>query len=522
VKDTVRVLVIDDSIDDRMLYRRTLKKVFGDRLSITEQPTGENMLQVIEKADPSCVLLDYSLPGQNGIELLKLIRTTYLHLPVILMTGQGSEAIAVQSIKEGAQDYITKAEVNPDTLGRVIHLAIEKSALNRRIDEQHAALETFSRALAHDLREPVRTIRAFAAAICDGEVEGARRDEYMRHIRDAGVRMGVLIDTVLSYTQLDGVSQVQHEDFSLAEAVASASSNLAVLFRERGTTLDVDALPEANGSRIQIIQVLQNLIANAVSHSPGPVRIKIGAVQVGESVKVVVRDDGPGIAPEHQLKIFEPFQRLNRRDAHSGLGLAICKKIVDRHGGKIGCLSEIGLGASFFFTVDGAVAAGKSVAETLPVEMPAATVSVAIANVLLVDDREPDLVLARAFLSGPKGMCCNFLVANDGQEGLAALRDPARRNDPVDLVLLDINMPVMNGFEMLEVVSRDAELMRIPIVMCTGSTWDKDKERAHALGATGFLTKPVFLDDLRPIIARSSGIRLVEQAAGPPILMRTA
>ncbi len=522
MKDMVRVLVIDDSDDDRVLYRRTLGKVFTDRLSVTEQPTGENVLEVIEKTDPSCVLLDYSLPGQNGIELLKLIRSTYLHIPVILMTGHGSEAVAVQSIKEGAQDYITKAEITPDTLGRVIRLAIEKSALNKRIDEQHKALETFSRALAHDLREPVRTIHSFATAICDGEVEGAGRDEYMRHIRDAGARMGVLISTVLSYTQLDGMSQAPHADFSLAEAVTSASSNLAVLFRERGTTLSVEALPDVSGSRIQIIQVLQNLMSNAVSHSAGSVHLKIGAVCDGETVRVVVRDDGPGIALEHQLKIFEPFHRLNRRDAHSGLGLAICKKIVDGHGGKIGCLSEVGLGSSFFFTLSGAAAPSDGMGHPSPSEVPEPTESVATANVLLVDDREADILLTRAFLSGPKGMRCNFLIANDGQEGLAAMRNPSRKYDPIDLILLDINMPVMNGFEMLEAVIQDTDLMRIPVVMCSGSTWDKDKERARELGATGFLTKPALLRDLRPIIAKSSGIRLVDQAGGLPMLMRTA
>lgn len=127
MKDTVGILVVDDSIDDRMLYRRTLKKIFGDRLHVTEQPTGESILQVIEKTGPSCVLLDYSLPGQNGIELLRLIRTMHLHLPVILMTGQGSATVAEQSMKEGAQGYITKAEVTPDTLGRVILSAIEST-----------------------------------------------------------------------------------------------------------------------------------------------------------------------------------------------------------------------------------------------------------------------------------------------------------------------------------------------------------------------------------------------------------
>jgi signal transduction histidine kinase len=520
MKDGVSVLVIDDSIDDRLLYRRVLNKAFGDRLKLSEAPSGESGLDGIEKADPCCILLDYSLPGRNGIEVLKRIRLDYPYLPVVLMTGQGSEAIAVQSIKEGAQDYITKEEITSETLSRAIVMAIEKGALKKRVDEQHDALETFSRALAHDLREPVRTIRSFAHAICDGQVEADQRDEYMRHIRDAGVRMGVLIDTVLSYTQIEGMGEVRHEVFCLNEATASARANLSALFRERGTTVSVEALPDVTGSRIQIIQVLQNLMSNAVSHCPGPVRISIDAARDGEAVRVVVRDDGPGIAPEHQPKIFEPFRRLNRANMHCGLGLAICKRIVEGHGGKIGCESEVGRGSSFFFTLPGAAAASARAGPEPGVETPVPTENLTIANVLLVDDRDDDILMARAFLSGPRGMRCNFLVANDGKEGLATVRDRALKNDPVDFILLDINMPVMNGFEMLEAVARDVELKHIPVVMCSGSTWDKDKEQARLLGAVGYLTKPPNFADLQPIFARSAGLRLVDQTVGPPVLVR--
>jgi signal transduction histidine kinase len=520
MKDLVSVLVVDDSADDRLLYRRVLNKVFGDRLKLSEAPSGESGLDGIVNAEPCCVLLDYSLPGRNGIEVLKQIRLDYPYLPVVLMTGQGSEAIAVQSIKEGAQDYITKEEITPDTLSRAIVMAIEKGSLKKRIEEQHDALETFSRALAHDLREPVRTIRSFAHAICDGQVEGDQRDEYMRHIRDAGVRMGMLIDTVLSYTQLEGMGELRHEVFSLDEAVASAKANLSALLRERGTMVSVEALPEVTGSCIQIIQVLQNLMSNAASHSPGPVRISIGAARDGAAVRVLVRDDGPGIAPEHQPRIFEPFHRLNRGNMHCGLGLTICKRIVEGHGGKIGCESEVGQGSSFFFTMPGAAAASARAGPEPSVETHEPTESLTIANVLLVDDRDDDILMARAFLLGPRGMRCNFLVANDGKEGLATIRDRALKNDPVDFILLDINMPVMNGFEMLEVVAQDAELKSIPVVMCSGSTWDKDMERARVLGAVGYLTKPPNLADLQPIFARSVGIRLVDQAAGPPMLVR--
>jgi signal transduction histidine kinase len=523
MEDTLNVLVIDDSVDDRMLYRRVLKEAFGERLSLAEEASGESGLGAIEKTAPRCILLDYSLPGRNGIEVLKLIRLKHPHLPVILLTGQGSEAIAIRSMKEGAQDYITKAAITPEMLGLVIQMAIEKSALQKRIDEQHVALEIFTQALAHDLKEPVRTVCSFAQMICDGGVGVSGRDDYVGYIRDAGERMALLIDSVLSYTQLDGLGKPEREVVSLNETVESAKANLAALFREHDTTMSADPLPEVAGCRIQIIQVLQNLMLNAVSHSSKPVHIRIGAASDDRAVRVAVRDDGPGIAPEHQRQIFEPFRRLNRDNAHCGLGLAICQKIIEAHGGKIDCESEIGAGSSFFFTLPRATAVDSgSAREEVIVGTSESGESVRVANVLLVDDRDDDILVTRAIITGPLGMRCNFLVAHDGKAGLEKLRDQFCKNDPVDLVLLDINMPVMNGFEMLKAMGEDADFRRIPVVMCSGSPREKDKERSRTLGAIGYLTKPVRFEHLQPIIAKSSGIRLAQDAPGPPILMRLA
>jgi signal transduction histidine kinase/CheY-like chemotaxis protein len=147
---------------------------------------------------------------------------------------------------------------------------------------------------------------------------------------------------------------------------------------------------------------------------------------------------------------------------------------------------------------------------------------VTLANVLMVDDRDEDILFERSVLTGPRGMRCNFLSAHDGKEGLEAIRDRLRGNDRVDLVLLDINVPVMNGFEILQAIVEDADLKEIPVIMCSGSIWEKDIERARVLGALGYMVKPAFLEDLRPIIAKASNIRLVQSAAGRSVLMRVA
>jgi signal transduction histidine kinase len=520
MEPTLNLLVIDDSEDDREVCRRALKRAFGDHVVLSEEADGSRGFDAIETGKPHCVLLDYSLPGHDGIEVLKRIRTRHPHQPVILLTGQGNEAIAVQAIKEGAQDYITKGGITSETLRRAIRVAIDNSALRKRIDEQHAALELFSRALAHDLMEPVRTVCSFAQMVYDSDLGPDEIKEYLRYIRDAGQRMASLIDTVLSYLQLNVARECTA--FRLDDAVASAKTNLSTLFRDRGTIISVTPLPEVVGNCIQIIQVLQNLMANAANHSVKPVRISIDATLEGETVRVFVRDDGPGIAPEHQHRIFEPFVRFNRDNARSGLGLAICQRIVKAHGGEIGCESALGVGSCFFFSLPAAVAENNErTSKELAVDIPGVTGMVIVANALLVDDRDDDVMIARAMLTGRRGMDCNLFVAHSGEEGIAVIRDHARMNDPVDLVLLDINMPGMNGFEMLQAMHGDPGLCRVPVVMCSGSKWEKDRIQAQALGAIGYLVKPALVEDLRQVIAAAANIRIVQGAGGRPVLVRT-
>ena len=302
----------------------------------------------------------------------------------------------------------------------------------------------------------MRTVCSFADIICRGDIGDARRDSYMRLIRDAGQRMAMLIDTVFAYTQLNGEAEPNREAFDLNEAASAATANLSALISERGAKVSIDRLPSVTANRVQITQVLQNLMSNAVGHSAHPVAITIMAGRDGDSVRVEVLDNGPGIALESRAKIFEPFQRLNRDNHHSGLGLAISQKIVEAHGGKIGCDSVVGQGSSFHFTLPGAAPAVDATSTAALDAMAAPVETARLANVLLVDDRDGDIELARLFLEEPSGMRCNFLTARDGEEGLATIRDQRARNDPVDLILLDINMPLMGGFEMLEAMGKDA------------------------------------------------------------------
>ncbi len=392
-------------------------------------------------------------------------------------------------------------------------------AQQARIAAQHESLEVFARALAHDLKEPVRTVRAFSDLIVNYDDPPETKQLYFELIRKASDRMAMLVDTVFQYSQLDDPSRLTKRPIALDGALAAAIDNLAQLILEREATVTSDPLPEVEAHGAHMMQVLQNLIANALRHGPVGVSIHISAQDESDRIRISVRDNGPGLETHDLERIFRPFKRLNLNEEGAGLGLATCRKIMALHGGTIWCESRIGEGAIFHFGLP------KPASATLPFELSPMAAGEAngrrLANVLLVDDREADVELTRVFLQVRDKCEFNLSVARGGQEALEALRQAHKRGDDYDLLLLDINMPGMDGFEMLEQMARDATISRTAVVMCSGSTYDDDLRRASELGAAGYMVKPASLAQLKPMIAAIPSLRF-DQAGDSSRLLRAA
>jgi len=523
VDNTVKILVIDDNEDDRLLCRRTLKKMSDRNYVILEASDGEEGLAYIKDEQPACVLLDYSLPGHNGIRILEEIHLNYPFLPLIMMTGQGNENVAVEAMQKGAQNYISKSHITQEMLDHVIQMAIEHCTLQKRIHEQRTSLEVFTHALAHDLKEPVRTIQSFTELIAESNAFTEKTGRYFQHIQNAANRMHMLIDTVFLYTRLDDPRKMARENCNTTAILHEVQENLDTLIRERGAVIRCDTLPEVYVNRVQLIQLLQNLISNAIHHSKKEVTIHIHAEEQPEHWLFSVSDNGPGIDSVHFQKIFEPFKRLTLHEKQgAGLGLAICKKIVESHDGKIWCESQLGAGTSFLFTLPKALSAIMENSPPLPktVAVPKSSQSDVkpLANMLLVDDNKADIEITQFRVIERPGLRCNLLVARNGEEALTLLQGRIEENLPVDLMLLDINMPEMDGFELLERMLANEALRKVPVVMCTGSSYDKDMKKARALGAIGYLTKPIDFSQLKSVIDETGIVELCQTSDGYSLL----
>jgi PAS domain S-box-containing protein len=228
----------------------------------------------------------------------------------------------------------------------------------------NADLQQFAYVASHDLQEPLRMVTSYMQIIADqfeGKL-GADADECIGFAVEGAQRMRQLITGLLAYSRIGtGGQQPAHTDSSAV--LEEARANLEMAIREAGATITSDPLPSVMADASQMLQLFQNLVANAVTfHGKTPPEVHVSAKRNGSGWVFSVADNGIGIAPEHYERIFVIFQRLHDRLEYkgTGIGLAICKKIVERWGGKIWVESQRGSGSTFYFTIPDSPAESKS------------------------------------------------------------------------------------------------------------------------------------------------------------------
>ena len=231
--------------------------------------------------------------------------------------------------------------------------ALERQA--RELKRSNEELEAFAYVASHDLQEPLRAIASYAQLL-KSQLEGQLNQEadvYIGFVVDGATRMRALIKALLDYSRLD-LAPLHFRNTALDGVLDAALADLSATLSESDAQVTRGPLPVLTVHSVQLGQLFRNLITNAVRYrrKDVPPRIDINAERVGEHWRFSVRDNGIGIDAKHHNKIFIIFQRLHGRDrAGTGIGLAVCKKIVERHGGQIWVESQPGQGATFFFTL---------------------------------------------------------------------------------------------------------------------------------------------------------------------------
>jgi signal transduction histidine kinase len=404
-KSSVRILYLEDDRTDVELVRTKLEDEGLDCYMISVE-TQADFVAALNDAGFDVILADYKLPSFDGLTALSIARKKAPDVPFIFLSGSMGEELAIDTLKRGATDYVLKQRLS--RLGPAIRRALEEAEehlerrkaeeevkryqehleemvkertaqlriTNERLEQEiaerketeeelkkisaeltrsNADLQHFAYAASHDLQEPLRVIEGFIKLLEKRYADklDTKAKEFIGYTVEGVNRMRALIKDLLDYSRT-GTIEMNLKPTNFSDAVERAVFSLKAAAEETGATITCDTLPTISADIVQMSRLFQNLLGNAIKfRGEKAPDIHISAEKNENGWTFSVRDNGIGIDPENAERIFSVFQRLHTKEEYpgTGIGLAVCKRIVERHGGKIWVKSEKGKGATFCFTI---------------------------------------------------------------------------------------------------------------------------------------------------------------------------
>ncbi len=359
---SAKILLVDDKNENLVALQAALRPL-GQEL--VQAHSGEEALRCLLNDDFAVILLDVQMPGMDGFETATRIKERWRsrHIPIIFLTAISRElAQQLKGYEVGAVDYIAKP-FDPWVLRSKVAVFVDLYDKTRRVEDQAARLgqantelEQFAEVVSHDLRNPLVSVVGYLQMLSDGSVGDLSGDskEFVERALRAAESMGSLIDDLLDYARAGkAVGVMQTTD--AGQVVERALSNLHADIEAAGAAVKAPDLPAVRADSAQLTRLFQNLIENSVKYrAPDrPLVVDISAEREDDHWLFFVRDNGDGVATDEARALFDMFYRGSTAVGRpgTGIGLAICKKIVEGHGGRIWAEPGIDGGAVVCFTL---------------------------------------------------------------------------------------------------------------------------------------------------------------------------
>ncbi|MEQ8785314.1 MAG: response regulator [Pirellulaceae bacterium] len=524
--NSAKVLLVDDDA-------ATLNALTGAmrlRMPNVALETCESGLAAVERIvqeEFDAVVTDIKMPGMDGLALLSEIRRLRPELPTLLITGHGQHDLAVQALRGGAFDFIQKP-IERDYFVASLSRAISMRQMSRQLQQQKAALERhavelertvasrtrqlseanqrkdeFLAMLSHELRNPLACVMSSVELLIRGNCEDETTKEICEIASRQAAQMSRLLDDLLD---LSRVSRNKIElrksrlrlDSLIEQAVASINSRMAS--REHRLHVEIDDVQGVYvmGDATRLEQVIVNLLNNAAKYTPPYGDIRLRARRGEFDVAIEVRDNGMGISSDLLASVFEPFVQADRSrhrtDGGLGIGLTLVRQLVKLHGGEVTADSD-GEGRGSCFTVRLPVADVNSHLEGESLAVPSAA---ARRKILLVEDSANLARVTRLLLEE-----CGQDVVAVVNNGLSAM-EAALEHRP-DIILLDIGLPGMDGYEVARKIREHPQLDHAMLVAMTGYGRREDRREADEAGFDEHLVKPFAVERLQLLLDKATG-----------------
>ncbi|MDR1242836.1 MAG: response regulator [Deltaproteobacteria bacterium] len=512
-------------VDDEPVNIQVLKNFLHIRnYSVSIAYNGQEALARIENEEKfDLVLLDVMMPKMSGYEVCRKIRERYslFDLPVLMLTAKNQIQDMILGFQSGANDYIQKPFDKDELLARIKTLLELKSAVAASLVASKAR-SAFLANMSHEIRTPLNAVIGLTHLMLNTHMDDRQRDYTEKMQRAASTLLGIVND-ILDFSKVeDGKLKLELISFDIRRFF----DDMAVFFQEQSVEsgialrFDLDpSLPGAiMGDPLRLNQVFINLINNAFKFTEqGAITIRAAVSSLGSREAVLefaVQDTGIGMSQEQMGNIFAAFTQADnsftRKYGGAGLGLTITRQMVELMGGKISVSSEEGKGTVFSFSCPFALVEAPSAPEISPAEEPAAegdeNAVLRGMRVLLVEDNEINTMIAEELLSA---FGIEVTTAENGLEAMEKLAatPKASGRPPFDLVLMDLQMPVMDGYTATKNIMENPEYRNMPIFAMTAHAFDEEKERCRALGMQGHLSKPIDVEELRRALLEAAALK---------------
>ncbi len=382
-------------------------------------------------------------------------------------------------------------------------------SINKELERALRVKDEFLANMSHELRTPLNSILGFSEMLLSGQFGSLseRQNKYISSIDSSGKHLLGLINDLLDLAKIEaGKLDVTLENVVISDLCQSSLMFVKQIALQKNIHLSFEqdmTFPYVVGDQRRLKQILVNLLSNAVKFTPnhGKVTLRVIADPAKDCINFAVEDTGIGISQADLLRLFKPFTQVDsslaRRHEGTGLGLALVQKLVELHGGGVFVQSEVGKGSTFTICIPGRYTGSSEEKNEhqITIEHGVSTVlgGTTGCKILLAEDMESNIVILGDYL---EHQGYELIYARNGQEAL----EKARETQP-DLILMDIQMPVMDGLVATRRLRADPRFATVPIIALTALAMTGDQERCLEAGATEYVSKPANLKKLKEMIA---------------------